>query len=51
MREIGDIYLERELFAELVSLCGLPETIVNWTQSPHEEGEGADGNAQPMVAQ
>jgi len=50
VREIGDLYLERELYAELVSICHSPQTIMNWTQSPHEEGEGADGNAQPMVA-
>jgi len=51
VRESGEFELEKDLFAELIFLYRSPETLIKWTEPPREEGEGEEGNAQPMVAQ
>lgn len=50
MRESGELDLEEDLFAKLVFLYRSPETLIKWTR-PREDGEGEEGNAQPMIAQ
>ncbi|XP_067001205.2 piezo-type mechanosensitive ion channel component isoform X3 [Anabrus simplex] len=53
VRESGELALEEDLFAKLVFLYRSPETLIKWTR-PREEEEaedGAEGNAQPMIAQ
>jgi hypothetical protein len=50
VRESGELDLEEDLFAKLIFLYRSPETLIKWTR-PREEGEGAEGNAEPMVAQ
>ncbi|XP_023706983.1 piezo-type mechanosensitive ion channel component isoform X4 [Cryptotermes secundus] len=50
VRESGELDLEEDLFAKLVFLYRSPETLIKWTR-PREEGEGEEGNAQPVIAQ
>jgi len=50
VRESGELDLEEDLFAKLIFLYHSPETLIKWKR-PHEEGEGEEGNAQPMIAQ